>query len=564
MARDSSGNYTLPTGNPVAADTTIEASWANTTLGDIADELTDSLSRSGKGSMSGVLKISNGSAASPALQFGSDSNTGLYRVGADNLGLGVGGALKLDINSSRVNFTNRATIIELQVPNLTDSEVSLAVGAGSGVHLELGGNDLQAKSDATTATSLDLNPLGGNVNLGPQSGTGNMVAYADGSIVLSATASALNLRDGSGSEPTFNLQDDAGTSLGQLRYSSGLQLKSVVHGAAITLRGEDNSGTEQFVFNADPDAGAAVYYAGLLSTRTINSGLEIHSTVDDTPTLSLYQDDNTTRNALVQAGLTALTITNEVHGAPITLRSEDTGGTSRVLFTGDPDGSSGLYESGVIAVKTETTGASIRHSSTDDPQLDLASNAGTVLGRVLHAGGSGLTLRSVEHGTSVFLQGEDSGGVLRDMVTADPDGAVTLEHDGTDSLRTAATSSAGSGAEVFDGTNWHSVGYLTSPIQTISASTDLRLANVGNTFYADTASIAVDMDTTTDSAPNGSMWKLVNISGGDIDITATGVTLNWNDGAGGTTGARTLADGSTATIQKYANGEYYIEGNGLT
>jgi len=32
MPRNASGTYTLPSGNPVVAGTTIEASWANTTL----------------------------------------------------------------------------------------------------------------------------------------------------------------------------------------------------------------------------------------------------------------------------------------------------------------------------------------------------------------------------------------------------------------------------------------------------------------------------------------------------------------------------------------------------
>ena len=43
MPRNGSGTYSLPSGNPVVAGTTIEASWANTTLNDVATELTGSL-----------------------------------------------------------------------------------------------------------------------------------------------------------------------------------------------------------------------------------------------------------------------------------------------------------------------------------------------------------------------------------------------------------------------------------------------------------------------------------------------------------------------------------------
>jgi hypothetical protein len=45
MARDSSGTYTLPVGNPVNEGEVIESAWANTTLEDVSDDLTDSLDR---------------------------------------------------------------------------------------------------------------------------------------------------------------------------------------------------------------------------------------------------------------------------------------------------------------------------------------------------------------------------------------------------------------------------------------------------------------------------------------------------------------------------------------
>lgn len=42
MPRDANGRYTLPAGNPVLANTVIDPDWANTTLHDIAQALTDS------------------------------------------------------------------------------------------------------------------------------------------------------------------------------------------------------------------------------------------------------------------------------------------------------------------------------------------------------------------------------------------------------------------------------------------------------------------------------------------------------------------------------------------
>ena len=77
MSRDASGSFTLAAGNPVVSGATISSTTHNNTMTDIADEITDSLSRSGKGGMSAVLKIVDGTAAAPGLEWSSDTNTGL-------------------------------------------------------------------------------------------------------------------------------------------------------------------------------------------------------------------------------------------------------------------------------------------------------------------------------------------------------------------------------------------------------------------------------------------------------------------------------------------------------
>lgn len=48
MPRDLSGNYTLPIGNPVVADTIIESVWANTTMSDVTTQLNNVVTRDGK------------------------------------------------------------------------------------------------------------------------------------------------------------------------------------------------------------------------------------------------------------------------------------------------------------------------------------------------------------------------------------------------------------------------------------------------------------------------------------------------------------------------------------
>lgn len=91
MPRDSSGNYSLPFGNPVVPGSIIESSWANTTLSDIAAALTDSLPRDGTAGMTGPFLLEDGSVSAPSLAFENQENSGLFRPADNVVGLAVGG-----------------------------------------------------------------------------------------------------------------------------------------------------------------------------------------------------------------------------------------------------------------------------------------------------------------------------------------------------------------------------------------------------------------------------------------------------------------------------------------
>ena len=57
MPRNSSGIYTLPSGNPVLPDTIIDVDWANPTMLDIGNARTLSLPRNGSAGMTGPLVL---------------------------------------------------------------------------------------------------------------------------------------------------------------------------------------------------------------------------------------------------------------------------------------------------------------------------------------------------------------------------------------------------------------------------------------------------------------------------------------------------------------------------
>jgi len=102
MPRNASGTYTLPSGNPVVAGTTIEASWANTTLDDVANELTNSLSRTGAGGMLAPFRLADGTIGAPGIAFLNETSSGLYRPSASNVGIAVSGVNAMTWSNANV------------------------------------------------------------------------------------------------------------------------------------------------------------------------------------------------------------------------------------------------------------------------------------------------------------------------------------------------------------------------------------------------------------------------------------------------------------------------------
>lgn len=104
MPRNASGVMSLVAGNPVIGGTTITTSWANTTLPDIATEITDSLDRSGKGPMLAQLKAFSGTLPAPGISWASELDSGLYRASSKHFGMAVNGVLVQRWNDAEVGF----------------------------------------------------------------------------------------------------------------------------------------------------------------------------------------------------------------------------------------------------------------------------------------------------------------------------------------------------------------------------------------------------------------------------------------------------------------------------
>jgi hypothetical protein len=116
MPRNASGTYTLPSGNPVVSGTLIDATWANNTLSDLGNEVTDSLSRSGEGAMLAPLRITDGVQATPALAFSNEPSSGLYRAGSNEWWAVAAGVQNLRFTNT--GLTTRAAAGAVGTPSL--------------------------------------------------------------------------------------------------------------------------------------------------------------------------------------------------------------------------------------------------------------------------------------------------------------------------------------------------------------------------------------------------------------------------------------------------------------
>jgi hypothetical protein len=103
----------------------------------------------------------DGTAAAPAYTFGSDPNTGLYRVGADNLGISTGGALRWDINSTRSLQHDVPGVIQRNIGDTAMTRVGFqstsfhpTSGNHAGAEVKLGTGNQPAAGDLTVQWGL--------------------------------------------------------------------------------------------------------------------------------------------------------------------------------------------------------------------------------------------------------------------------------------------------------------------------------------------------------------------------------------------------------------------------
>jgi hypothetical protein len=110
------------------------------------------LDRSGGGVLSVNGIISDGTAGTPGLRFNSDTNTGLYRIGADNVGFSLGGTLRWDIDTTDIVST-----LPLRGPSGSASSPTFSFSGDSNTGVYLSGTD-QVGLSAGGTVRLSVDP----------------------------------------------------------------------------------------------------------------------------------------------------------------------------------------------------------------------------------------------------------------------------------------------------------------------------------------------------------------------------------------------------------------------
>jgi len=192
MSRNGSGTYNLPAGNPVVSGTTITSSWANTTMQNIADALTQSIASDGQTPMSSSLNMANNKVISVLDPTNAqDAATKAYTDAAITTA-GATYLLKASNLSDVANATTSRTNLSAAKSG-ANSDITSITGLTTALTVAQGG------TGATTLTANNV--LLGNGTSAPQtvapSTSGNLLV-SNGTTWTSATFASSGVKLGLG------------------------------------------------------------------------------------------------------------------------------------------------------------------------------------------------------------------------------------------------------------------------------------------------------------------------------------------------------------------------------
>ena len=213
----------------------------------------------------GSVHAAAGSVGNPSLAFDADQDTGLFRIGANNLGVAIGGAKVLDVASTGLTVTGALGATSLTSPALT--ALTLGTGTSGAAITVLSASNNVGVGNVTPVQKLDVAGVTGGPSASGTSADGALrLLAASFNMVLDmgvdhAVSSWIQSRDRTNYATNYDLalQPNGGnvgigtTSLTGLTGSGGLKINSSTAGS---------SGAGALVIAGGLATGAASYFGG--------------------------------------------------------------------------------------------------------------------------------------------------------------------------------------------------------------------------------------------------------------------------------------------------------------
>lgn len=613
MPRDSNGNYTLPTGNPVVGGTPILADgWANPTLNDIGLELTNSLDRNGRGGMLVPFKFVDGTEAAPAMSFTSEPGSGLYKEGNGDLRMSVlstaqtrwnaagfsdrraldGGGFDFFRVASGKHFsaedelgnvvlataaatqilfdgtpylTANAGVLTLEATNITFNSNLVSVAAASGdanfEMLNLQGGFRFNLSGADGDVAIQQTNAGGSVQKDwvRLDRDGTVTVLHNGLPALLTTAEGAQTRDTSGNDPKFELRGSTGTLLTHLQHNDNvnLVLKSFEEGLIVALAGTKTGGASASILVGDPDGKLEGRHAGVTAWETTGSGLDVESPggVGTNGIIGLSDGDGGRMYIRKRADNEDVEFRNQSHGGSFIWQVENP--TGAVFNAMEIEGNT----TNPFMIARFGTNESFRaisdglRAGIGATYVELRSNeiefnrAGRNYISVNGPGGGDLRVRDYDDNADVFI--------------IDPDGSISGSHKKNIAFVTLDEDIGNSRFGVRDNTNIsRPAGFNVSPVRTQNANYVFANDDIGYTLLKNSGGAVTYTCNNVAALLAGARWDVVNDDAEDLTIAqGTGVTVKYFDGSGAAvTGNHLVPGGGVVTVMKYTNTEYWVFG----
>lgn len=310
MARNGSGTYSLPAGNPVTTGTVISSTWANSTLNDLGSALTASLAYDGQTTpvanlpMGGYIHTGVGNATArsnyaSAGQVQDGTLTYLTTIaGTDTITAVAPASMTAYVTGQTFRFiaagANATTGVTINIngigaKNITkNGTTALAIGdivSGSIVEVTYDGTEFQVSSQISSPTVLLSS---NNTWTGKQTFTGttslisSKFTNAIEAVTVSATAATGTINYDVTTQSVLYYTSNASANFTiNFRASSGASLDSVLAtGEAITVVFINTNGSTAYYNNAITIDGTSVtpLYQGTVAwTAGQASGVDIYS-----------------------------------------------------------------------------------------------------------------------------------------------------------------------------------------------------------------------------------------------------------------------------------------------